>query len=89
MDVLDALAIQQSAESKTAASTAEPEVLSNEVQAEQNVLRVGVFTAFVDGRIRARFADRTLVAVDRWHHKAEIVHRDSTSSTVLVCNPIL
>lgn len=88
LNVLDSQATQQSSESNSSAKLVEPEVLSNDVKAQQNVHGVGIFTAFVDGRVRARFADRTLVAVDRWHRTAEIVGRDSTCSTVSVSSCI-
>lgn len=85
LDVLDAEAIAKAVESDAAANEPEPDVVSNEVKCQQTVRGVGVFVAFVDGRVRARFDDRTLVAIDRWHRTAEVVGRDSTCTTVSVC----
>jgi Domain of unknown function (DUF4520) len=68
-----------------AAARVHQPVKSSEIKAKQTVRDLGVFTAFDDGRIRVRFADRTIVAIDRWHRFAEIVHRDGTTVTVSVC----
>lgn len=83
MDVLERRAIEADAAAAAAARVQQP-VKSSEIKAKQTVRDLGVFTAFEDGRIRVRFADRTIVAIDRWHRFAEVVHRDSTTGTVSV-----
>lgn len=84
VDVLDAEAIAKAVASDIASKQPEPEVVSNEVRSQQSIRGLGVFTAFVDGRVRARFEDRTLIAIDRWHRTAEVVGRDSQCTTVAV-----
>jgi hypothetical protein len=84
MEVLDRERSASEAAHMAASDINGPPVLSSEIKAQQNVHGIGVFTAFEDGRVRVRFSDRTLVAVDRWHRCAEVLHRDSTRMTVSV-----
>jgi hypothetical protein len=88
--VLEKRAVEANTAAAAAAQVHQP-VKSSEIKAKQTVRDLGVFTAFEDGRIRVRFADRTIVAIDRWHRFAEIVHRDGTIGTVSVCfmDPLL
>ena len=60
----------------------EAEVLSNEVGERHVIEGCGAFTAFTDGRVRARFVDRTVVTVDRWHRNASVL--SSTGSRTIV-----
>lgn len=83
MDVLERRAVEADSTAAAEARVQQP-VKSSEIKAKQTVRDLGVFTAFEDGRIRVRFADRTIVAVDRWHRFVEIVHRDGTTGTVSV-----
>lgn len=83
MAVLERRAVEADAAAAAAARVQQP-VKSSEIKAKQTVRDLGVFTAFEDGRIRVRFADRTIVAVDRWHRFVEVVHRDGTTGTVSV-----
>lgn len=83
MDMLERRAVEADSAAAAAARVQQP-VKSSEIKAKQTVRDLGVFTAFEDGRIRVRFADRTIVAVDRWHRFVEVVHRDGTTGTVSV-----
>ena len=83
VSVLASRAVEAETAAAAAARVQQP-VKSSEIKAKQTVRDLGVFTAFEDGRIRVRFADRTIVAVDRWHRFAEVVHRDGSTSTVSV-----
>lgn len=81
--ILDS-ALQAAAERSPDTPRTGPEVLSSEVVEQQRAEGCGVFTAYADGRVRARFVDRTTVSVDRWHECATVLHPDGTSTTVTV-----
>ena len=63
-------------------------VLSNEVREDCEVEGVGRFVAFVDGRVWATFADRTLARLDRWHRLCRFVLPDGAAVEVRPAAPV-
>ena len=57
-------------------------VLSNEVREDCEVEDVGRFVAFSDGRVSAKFIDRTMAHLDRWHRRCRLVLPDGSAVEV-------
>ena len=66
----------------------EAAVLSNEVREDCEVEDVGRFVAFSDGRVWAKFVDRTMARLDRWHRRCRLVLPDGSAVEVRPAAPV-
>ena len=66
----------------------EAAVLSNEVREDCEVEDVGRFVAFSDGRVWAKFIDRTMARLDRWHRRCRLVLPDGSAVEVRPAAPV-
>lgn len=64
------------------------QVLSNEVLEECKIEGMGNFIAFKDGQIWAKFDDRTIAFLDRWHYLCRLVLPYGTSVEVRPAVPV-
>lgn len=64
------------------------QTLSTDITEQQDVLGLGQFTAYADGRVRVLFADRTILNLTSDHGRVSLVMPDGSCRTVPAAKPL-